>query len=582
MSDNKSDPSSGKRPYATLDLKATEIKISPISDKAAPVAQATPAVSSAAVPKPAPASSYASAYVAGTAAKTATASSGQATGSTASSPSASAAAPSNKSATAAPAAARVADLAAAAAAPKEVVVRRGGFFSHLAAGLIGGALALGGWQWGLPELISNGVIPPADGSGTSDLAARIAKLEHGANASERIDNAVARIAAVEKTAAGIADLKEAQSRLVAETKAALASAASDSGAPDQVERLASVEKKLKAMTEAGAGDPNAGRVEQLAALTGKVADLETSMATQLTALRKSVAGDVDARLASATEAAETAKSGTQRIDHELAGVKTEAVRLDERIGTVKTEIDRNAEGVKRGQDELAALKSALDALKGSVAKPADVASAVTPVTQKIAALEGEVKTLAQADETRRSNAERVVLALELQNLKRALDRGAKYDAELAEVEKVSAGKVDLAAIARFKDQGVPTMAELTREFRGGANNIIDAEAAPENGSVVDKLISGAKSVVRVRKVAYDANDTSVEAIVGRMEVALKEGRLADVIREAEALPPKSKAAAAPFVEKVSARASVDSALASLEDKLKTSMSGAPQTPSKTQ
>ncbi len=235
------------------------------------------------------------------------------------------------------------------------------------------------------------------------------------------------------------------------------------------------------MSDAGANDPTAGRVEQLAALTGKVSDLETSLATQLTALRKSVASDVEARITAATEASEAAKSGTQRIDRDIATVKSEAARSDERIGAIKGEGDRTSDAVKRTQSELAGLKSAVDSLTTSAAKPADIATAVSPVSAKIAALENDLKAVQQAEAERRSNAERVVLALELQNLKRALDRGQKYDGEFAEVEKVAGGKLDLAPLAKFKEQGVPTVAELTKDFRPSVNAMIDAETLPAEG-----------------------------------------------------------------------------------------------------
>ena len=63
-----------------------------------------------------------------------------------------------------------------------------------------------------------------------------------------------------------------------------------------------------------------------------------------------------------------------------------------------------------------------------------------------------------------------------------------------------------------------------------------------------------------------------------MEKSLKEGRLADVLSEADVLTPKAKEAAQSFLDKVRARASVDSALASLEGQLKSSLSGAPSEP----
>jgi hypothetical protein len=573
MSTSNSGP---KRPYATLDLRATEIKVTPITTQAT-VANPS-AIKPEDVPLPLPAKAYATA-------------SPQASGQAKTSPSAAQAAaaakaPAPEKVTATISTSNMKKPGRPATMPEAVAVqKRGGFFSHLTAGLIGGALALGAYAYGLPELQKRGVLPALGLSSAPDFSDRIAKLEAGlkSDAASKLQAAEARIAALEKQTGLIGELKEAQSRLVAETKAALAASASDSGAPDQLERLGAVENKLKAIIDAGANNPNAGRVEQIAALTGKVSDLETSLATQLTVLRKAVSGDVEARVVAVNEAAEAAKSGMQRIDRDVASIKTEAAKIDERVAQLKAEVDKMAEQNKLRQQELASLKVDLDGAKSASAKPADVASAVAPVTKKIAELEKGLQTVAASEQTRQSNAERVVLALELQNLKRALDRGAKYDAELAEVEKAAGGKFDLAALAKFKQAGVPTLADLTRDFRSSASTIIDADAGVPTTTVVDRLLAGAKNVVRVRRTDYAPDDKSAEAIAGRIEKALKDGRLGDVLNEASLLSPKAKDAAQPFLEKVSARATVDRALASLEGQLKTSLSGAPaEPPSKTE
>jgi hypothetical protein len=559
--------SGSKRPYATLDLKATEIKVSKIGEPADPTAPTQN------VPLPLPPSAYATAEATSAQPAAASPSATQAAA-------AARAAPAGDKAAASSASASTSGAKTSTPPPADTVIvhKRGGFLSHLAASLVGGAVALGGWAYGLPELQKQGLIPAAGTSEPSGIADRFAKIE--AAASAKLEAAESRLAALEKSSGAVGELKEAQLRLVAETKAALASAASDAGAPDQLERLTAVENRLKALSDAGASDPGAGRLEQLAALTGKVSDLETSLATQLTALRKSVAGDVEARVVSAAEAAEAAKSGMQRIDRDMASLKTESVKLDEHVAALKAEIDRVAEQNKVRQEELANLKVALADVKSGAAKPGDVTSAIAPVSAKIAEIEKGLKDVADAEAARQSNAERVVLALELQNLKRALDRGQKYEEELAEVEKASGGKFDLAPLTKFKDQGVPTLADLTRDFRPSVNAMIDAETATESTSVVDKLLAGAKSVVRVRRTDLADTDMSAEAIAARMEKALKDGRLGDVLTEAGTLSPKAKDAAQPFLDRVSARASVDKALASLEGQLKSSLtgtSGEPQT-----
>ncbi len=595
MTDAKNDPAQPKRPYATLDLKATEIKVTPIGEKVPPAASAASgAAGSATTPTPAPASTYAAFQASGfppaVAAKKDTSAAKpsappSAATSTPTGATSSAASSTTTTQLAQPAAA--ASSTPSATQPTVVVKKRGGFFSHLAASIIGGFVALAGADWAIPQLQQLGLQQylPLLGASRGADGQRLAKLERqlaAGDLSTQLKNAEIRLAALEKTADVIPGIAQSQSRLVAETKAALASAASDAGAPDQIERLTKVEDKLKALTDAGANDPAAGRLEQLAALTGKVADLETSMSTQLTALRKSVAGDVEARIIAATEASEAAKSGTQRIDRELAGIKTDSARLNERLEAGKAQADRAMENLKQAQQDSAALKASLETLKSSVAKPSDVTSAVTPVTEKLVTLEANLQNVLNAEEDRRSNAERIVLSLELQNLKRALDRGQKYGPELAEVRKVSNGKLDLAVLEKFKDHGVPTLPDLARDYRATANSLIDADADAAEGSVVDRLIAGAKSVVRVRKVSHNADDKSAEAIAGRMEIALKEGRLPDIIEEAKALSSKAKDAAAPFLEKVAARASVDSSVAQIETKLKSSLSGSAREPATTQ
>jgi len=164
------------------------------------------------------------------------------------------------------------------------------------------------------------------------------------------------------------------------------------------------------------------------------------------------------------------------------------------------------------------------------------------------------------------------LSLELGNLKRAIDRGQGYASELAEARKLSGGKVDLAPLERFEDKGVPTLAELRQDFKTVAFKMIDAETEPAEGSIVDRLLAGARSVVRMRKISHGPDDTSVEAVVGRMEIALNEDRLGEVLDEAKSLPPPSADAAKNFLAKVKARNAVDKALAAVEMQLKASLS----------
>ncbi|RUP00046.1 hypothetical protein [Hyphomicrobium sp.] len=539
----------GKKPYATIDLKATEISAAPSKGNAASSGGA-----SADVPRPAAARTYAD--------DSEQANAGSGSG----------AQPGPTKASKTGSGATAQGYAADTEAPAVSVSKRGGFLSHLAAGVVGGALAFGAIVWALPELeMQNGAEEKI-----SNLAQRVTAVEKNEKAAPPptdISGLQSRIADLENATQKIPSLIEGQARLVAETKAALASAASDAGTPQLIERLGKMEDRLKAMADAGVNDPNATRIEQIAALTGKVSDLETSLATQLTELRSSVTKDVEARIQSAAEASEAARSGTQRIDKDVAGLKTDGARVQEQIASIKSATDRVAADLKIEQDQIASLKTELDGLRTAAAKPGDITAAVQPLSDKTSALEKSVQQVVAGDAARAQSAQRVVLALELQNLRRALDSGQNFSSQLADVKKVAGSQFDLSALEKLQESGVPSMAELTKDFRAVADKIIDADTEPADASVVDRLWAGAKSVVRVRRIDLKADDKSAEAVVGRMQTALADGRLTDVLEEAKDLSPKGQDVARPFLDKVSARVSVDAALANLDTQLKSSIAG---------
>ena len=193
---------------------------------------------------------------------------------------------------------------------------------------------------------------------------------------------------------------------------------------------------------------------------------------------------------------------------------------------------------------------------------------------KLGALEQELQGFIRSEADRSTNATRVLLTLELANLKRAIDRGERYVEDLARVKKV-AGTLNLKPLERYSLEGVPTPPDLAKSFRPAANAMLDSEAEKSDASLVDRLLSGARGIVRIRKAGHDPEDASVEATVGRMEGALKENRLDEVLANAKKLPPKAALAGEEWVKKVQARQAVEQALADLEAALKASFGSGP-------
>jgi hypothetical protein len=555
----RTDAPGAKRPHATLDIKATEVK------------PATPAAAQSA------STSAASSTPGGSPTGTSSAGGSSASGA------ASAKASGTADASAKASAPNAGPKATSPAKPEPKPAGSGsgsGFFSHLAAGVIGGAVV-----YAAAAFLGPNWLPGVRTDDTSGLAARISALESAPREGADLSALDARIGGVEERAAKIdeiernlAALRDAQGALEAETKS-IGTAVQQGDGEANAERLAKLEQQLSMIASGSSGA--SGNVQQLAAISGKISDIESSLAD----LRKTIPAEVDQKLAAAAAASEAAKSAALRLDRELSQVRTEQARGTQKAEAAKADADRIAATVDAAKEEVARLASAVGELRSSVdsqlkafAKPADVSAAVGPVNSKLAELEQNVQTIVSNEQSRKQNAERIVLALELSNLKRALDRGQGqgYAAELEEVRKASAGQLDLAPLERFKDRGVATPAELKAEFRPLINAVIDADLEPADGSVIDRLLAGAKSVVRVRKVSHEADDTSTEAIVARMEAALNDGRLGDVLAQAKTLPQRARVPIEDWLIKVTARDTVEQAIAAVEAKLKASLSGAPE------
>ncbi len=432
----------------------------------------------------------------------------------------------------------------------------GGFLTHLAAGLAGAVLAIGSTQVLDLGLGGTGGVSP-------DVTKRLAALEQTATKPASTGDAQkqaatdARLIKLEDDARA---LNDAQAKVALEAKAIEQRLAAQGGAAgaEAVARLAKLEEQLSTMAAAAAADPRGGtRLQQLAELTGKVREVETQLGTRTAQLKTEMIQQLDQRLAKTTEQTESARS--------LLAQRTQSVE----------------QSVKTITEETTALRSGMDAMKADVdtrlkqaAKPADVQAAIAPVATKLTQLEASMVGVVKSEQDRNATAGNILLSLELGNLKRALDRGGKYASELAAVNKLAGGKLDLAVLEKQQNEGVPSLAILGSELAGIAHGMLDAEAEPADASIGDRMLSGIKSVVRVRKVDPAAGDKSTEALIARIEAGLKEGRMADVIELSKSLPPKAVTpSATKWLARIEQRAQIDKALSDLDASLKTSLAG---------
>jgi hypothetical protein len=473
----------------------------------------------------------------------------------------------------------------------------GGFFgtlTHLAAGVVGGALVLFGAdpiekQFGL-KLTPTAEVP-------AEVTSRLAAVEKAAAVKPVVDlsaleaqiaSAQARLAEMDALKSQVTDLTEAQAKLAkAATEIPTGGAEASSEAVDGLkDRMAKLEETFRTLSGATGPDGNKNAIARLATISGKLSDLERTLNNQLEALRKTVMTELETRVAKTAEASAAAQAGTERIDRELATVKTNAARLTQRAETLKAANDRLADLVRAVQEQSAKLETELEGLKGdvqqgfkTVARPKDLTAAIAPVEQKLSALDSQLETIVKREGARKENAQRIVVALELGNLKRVLDRGGPFAAELEAVAKAADGKIDLGALEKFQSSGVPTSAGLANEFRTLAFQAINAEdaKASEDG-VLNRFLSSAKSIVKVRRTEFAPDDTSTEAIVARVEKLLVDGNLSGAFEQSKALSKEARAPIEGWLSRLEARANVDRAIAELERQLKASLGGGDAAP----
>jgi hypothetical protein len=313
-------------------------------------------------------------------------------------------------------------------------------------------------------------------------------------------------------------------------------------------RLASLEAQAEAL--ASLKSEQARLAAEARILQARTSD--SQIAERLARLEAALAGlSADGgRAVGAADKLATKLAGVEKLAGEAGAARLAAERLQRDLGALKA--------------ETAGLRQGLEALKASVEEA---------IPAKLAGVERDLQAVKKTEGERTAGAQRVLLALEIASLKRALDRGDSYARELDAARKAAAGAVDLAALDRFSTTGVPTLGSLGQDFRRVAGAALDAEATPAEVSVLDRLMAGARSVVRLRKTQYAADDTSAEAILARMEAALKDGNIGETLAQGKRLPPKAAAAASGWLGRLEARYAADTAVAEVEAALKSSLAG---------
>jgi hypothetical protein len=267
---------------------------------------------------------------------------------------------------------------------------------------------------------------------------------------------------------------------------------------------------------------------------------------------------------------------TEPLDAQVARIDDLAARFDALPASEPFDPAELSQEIAGVQGEIAAVSAQLDAIDARIAAleamPAEGSEApqvvpvdLSPLEAEIAALKaalddqsgvvaGMIATAEAAKASAEESAKRAVASGAVTEILVALESGAGFAPAIETLKQSGAVEVP-AVLAEVAETGLPTLSDLTSSFPDAARSALAAarsSADPETesgglGSLFARQL-GVRSVV-----PREGNDP--DAILSRMEAAVKDGNISGALAEMEALPDAAKAPLADWAAQANLRSS---------------------------
>lgn len=281
----------------------------------------------------------------------------------------------------------------------------------------------------------------------------------------------------------------------------------------------------------------------LANLRDEVARLEAEQATDPALEPRLAALDAGLRETRAALAALPVGGSDPVLEQRLAALETRLADLELRPASAD-----GAPAAGFGA-ELAALKTEVEAQKAALA------AGIEAATEAARAQLVEAEALAEAA--------RVTAALG--QVQTALDSGAAFAPALADL--ASAGQTVPAALRDAAENGVPTLLALQEAFPEAARAALDAAlraemGAEKGGGMAERMVSFLRTQTGARSLTPREGDDP-DAVLSRVEAALRAGDLAGALAQAAVLPPEGQEALAGWAALAERRMQATQAFAAL-------------------
>ncbi len=433
----------------------------------------------------------------------------------------------------------------------------------IVAALAGGVIGIGGARVLAPQV--DALLGPAAKAPDPALKA----------ATDRLAALEAKVAADEKKVAEtpVVDLAPIEKRIAAIEAAPALKLPADLAARVDTLQKAAEERLAAAKTSVAEG------LAKLPAADGAtLADLASRVDAAIAAARESAAAEVAALSARLDATREDLKArGADGGEAAKAALADAATRLAAEVEKQKAEVAAALDGMRQRLGGVEGLRAEVDGLVGRLGgletsnteAKADRGRIAESLDQTLEATEGRVGSMesklakieAGAEAATKAQAE-AVFAVALADLKSAVDAGRPFGPEWEVVKRAAPeGVPALAPLEAFVATGVPSPTKLREDLPKVARAMVEADEAASAGSgFLDRMMSHAASIVRVRPAGESAGE-SLSAKVSRIESRLASGDLPAALAAWKALPDGARAVSAKWGAALEARVAVDAALA---------------------
>jgi hypothetical protein len=334
------------------------------------------------------------------------------------------------------------------------------------------------------------------------------------------------------------------------------------GKDESAAELGKIKERVAKLEATPAPTPD---TEALAKLDGRIKALEGQTPPDIVGLTDRVA-----QLEQALKAlASAAKDG---------GSVTDAAAINQQITKAEQRLQENldkalADAEAANAATLQTMQASIDEMKTKIAALAEAGTGESP---DLTALTERVAKLETAIDKGMAGSKSAAAAIAFANLSSAVAEGRPFAAELATIKSFVADPGDLGPLPAYADKGIATVPELARSFAASRDAALAAASPVPSGSLIDRLLASASTLVKVKRVDEAATGDSASAVLARAEALLDKGDLAGSVKQIETLDGAPREAFSAWLDEAKARLSADAILQRLEATLLASASTAPE------